>query len=299
MNRFTIPPNFELALEKDPSYAVPYVGIAQVWNGRQLFGIVPPDEARPRVKAATLKALELDSTLVEAHHMLASIRFWAECDWEAGEAAYRSVIQLNPNYPAARSGYATLLQVLGRADEAMVQIERALELEPFNEGFQGNYGRQLILTGRYDEGIAQVQNALKTAPNHPGLHTVLRDAFLAKGMYEEALAEWKALFFTPGERGLAEAMDRGYAEGGFREAVRRTAEIWAARSDVTYLPPPHGVAALFAAAGEHDQALDWLERGVQIRNINMPGAMTTNPIFDILHDDPRFQDLRRQMNLPQ
>ena len=288
---------FDLALEKDPSYAVAYVGIAQVWSRRELFGIVPPDEARPRVKAAAQQAIRLDSTLVEAQHRLASIRTWEEWDWEGGEAGYQRVIQLNPNYPAARRGYASLLEILGRLEEAMVQIERALEVDPFNEGFQGNYGAMLIRAGRYDEGIAQIQNALKTAPNAPGLHAELRDAFLAKGMNEEALTEWKWLFFAPGERGLAEAMDRGYAEGGFREAVRRTAEMWAARSDTIYVPPL-GVAALFAAAGEHDRAIDWLERGVQIRNTNIPGAISIAPIFDSLHDDPRFQALRRRMNLP-
>ena len=288
---------FDLALEIDPSYALAYVGIAQVWSRRQLFGIVPPDEARQRVKAAAQQAIQLDNTLVEAQHRLASIRTWDEWDWEGGEAGYQRVIQLNPNYPAARRGYASLLEILGRPDEAMVQIKRALELDPFNEGFQGDYGAMLIRAGRYDEGIVQIQNALKTAPNAPGLHGPLRNAFLAKGMNEEALAEWKWLFFAPGERGLAEAMDRGYAEGGFREAVRRTAEMWAARSDTIYVPP-HGVAALFAAAGEHDRAIDWLERGVQIRNTNIPGAISIGPIFDSLRDDPRFQDLRRRINLP-
>ncbi len=217
---------FELALEKDPNYALAYVGIAQVWQSRQLFGAVPPDEAGPRMKAATQQAIDLDSTLAEAHHRLASIRTWGEWDWEGGEAAYRRVIQLNPNYPPARAGYASLLRILGRPDEAIVQIERALDLDPFNEFSQSSYGMELILARRYDEAIAQLQNALKTAPNNVGLHGGLRDAFLAKGMYAEALAEWKTFFFLPGERGLPEVMERGYAEGGYREAVRRTAETW-------------------------------------------------------------------------
>ncbi len=213
-----------------------------------------------------------------------------------GEAAYRRVIQLNPNYPPARAGYASLLRILGRPDEAIVQIERALELDPFNEFSQASYGMQLILARRYDEAIAHLQNALKTAPNHVGLHGRLRDAFLAKGMYAEALAEWKTFFFLPGERGLPEVMDRGYAEGGYREDVLRTAETWAARSDTIYVPP-HGVASLFAAAGEHDRALDWLERGFDIRNPNMC-CIGVVPIFESLRDDPRFQDLLRRMNLP-
>ncbi len=91
-------------------------------------------------------------------------------------------------------------------------------------------------------------------------------------------------------------MDRGYAEGGYREAVRRTAETWAARSDTIYVPPT-GVAQLFAAAGEHDRALDWLERGFQVRH---PAITTIGvvPIYDSLRDHPRFQNLLQRMNLP-
>ena len=66
--------SFELALEKDPNYALAYVGIAQVWGSRQVFGIASPNEAGTLVEAAALKAIELDSTLAEAHHILATIR---------------------------------------------------------------------------------------------------------------------------------------------------------------------------------------------------------------------------------
>jgi tetratricopeptide (TPR) repeat protein len=287
---------FELALEKDPNYALAYTGIVRVWGSRQGLGLVSPHEARPRMKAAAQKAIELDSTLAEAHHRLASIMTWGEWDWKGGEAAYRRVIELKPNYPAARRGYSFLLMILGRPDEAMVQIERALELDPLNELFQGLHGAQLLLAERYDEAIVQLQHALKTAPNSPELHGYLRDAFMAQEMYDEALAEWKALFFTPGERGLPEIMERGYVEGGFREAARRTAETWAARSDTIYVPP-NGVAALFAAAGEDDRALDWLERGLDIHNPQMPGIAVA-PIFDSLRNNRRFQDLLRRMNLP-
>ncbi len=91
-------------------------------------------------------------------------------------------------------------------------------------------------------------------------------------------------------------MDRGYAEGGYREAVRRTAETWAARSDTIYVPP-NGVAQLFAHAGERERVLEWLEKAYEVRDPNLPGIGVI-PLFDSLRDDPRFQDLLRRMNLP-
>ncbi len=287
---------FELALEKDPNYALAYVGIARVWGSRQQMGFVLPHEAGPRAKTAAQKAIELDSTLAEAHHTLASIKVWSDWDWEGGETAFRRAIQLKPNYPAARAIYSHLLMILGRPDEAMAQIERALELDPLNGLFQGFYGMDLLMARRYDEALAQFQNTLKTAPNNPMLRTGLRDALYALGRYDEALTEVKTRFAAAGERELAEALERGYAEGGYREAMRRAAETRAARSDTTFVPPL-GLASLFAHAGETERVLEWLEKAYQERDPNLP-YIGVIPLFDIVRDDPRFQDLLLRMNLP-
>jgi len=287
---------FELALEKDPNYALAYVGIAQVWGTRGQMGFVPPHEAGPRGKAAAQKAIELDSTLAEAHHKLAAIKTWAEWDWEGGEAAFRRAIQLNPNYPAVRATYSHLLMIMGRPDEAMAQIERALELDPLNDLFQGFYGMDMLMARRYDEAIAHFRNLLERAPNNPMLRTGLREAFYARGRYDEALAELKAMFAADGERDLAEALERDYAQGGYREAMRRAAETRAARSDTTFVPPL-GLASLFAHAGETERVLEWLEKAYQERDPNLP-YIGVIPLFDIVRDDPRFQDLLLRMNLP-
>ncbi|MCH7776216.1 MAG: protein kinase [Gemmatimonadetes bacterium] len=287
---------FELALEKDPNYALAYVGIAGVWASRQQHGFAPTSEAGPRVKAAALKALELDSTVAEVHQLLGVVKLGIDWDWEGAEAAFERAIALKPNYPGARALYSYYLMILGRPDEAMAQIERAVELDPFNDLFQNFYGIDLLFARRYDEAIAQFQNALKTAPNNPMSRTGLQDAFHAKGRNQEALAEWKAMFAAEGERELEEALERGYAEGGYREAMRRAAETWAARSPGTFVPPL-GLAQLFAHAGERERVLEWLQQAYEARDPNLPGIGVI-PLFDSVRDDPRFQDLLRRMNLP-
>ncbi len=178
----------------------------------------------------------------------------------------------------------------------MAQIERALELDPFNSLFQSLYGIDLTFVRRYDDAIVVFQNALKTAPNNPMVHSGLYAAFHAKGMYDEALAEVRALFAALGDRVLEDALARGYADGGYRMAIRRAAETWAARSPTSFVPPVD-LAELFATVGEHERALEWLERGFEQRDPNMP-YVGVQPHFDSLHDDPRFQDLLRRMNLP-
>ena len=156
---------FQSALEKDPNYALAYVGIASVWYSRQQMGFVPPHEAGPRLKAATAKALELDSTLAEVHYSLAIVRGWTDWDWEGAEAEFRRAIEINPNYAHACAVYSHILMIMRRPEEALAQIERALELDPHNPMFQAFDGIRLNLLHRYDEAIVQFRAALRTTPN--------------------------------------------------------------------------------------------------------------------------------------
>ncbi len=155
---------FEMALEKDPNYALAYVGIAMVWGGRQQMGVASPSEAAPKAKAAALKAVALDDTLAEVHFKLANVKAWSDWDWAGAEREFKRAIELNPNYPDARAYYSHLLNNMRRPDEAMAQIERAMELDPFNELFQAAYAVDLLYVRRYDEAIAQCRNVLRTVP---------------------------------------------------------------------------------------------------------------------------------------
>ncbi len=114
-------------------------------------------------------------------------------------------------------------------------------------------------------------------------------------MYEEALAAAKARFAD--DREAQEALARGYAAGGYPEAMRLAAETLAARSRTTYVQPTL-IATLYAHAGNSDRALEWLEKAHEERDPVLPG-LSVAPEWDSLRDDPRFQDLLRRMNLPQ
>ncbi len=288
---------FELALEKDPDYALAYVGIARVWGGRQQMGFVPASEATPLQKVAVLKALELDDSLAEAHSALASLKTWSEWDWSTAESEFRRAIELNPSYPEVRVWYWELLDSTGRWEEGMAQMERLLELDPHNSLFQGFFGQSLVFRRRYDDAIAQLQKVIRTEPNLQLAHALLWRAFHQKRMYEEALAEAKKVFALLGYSEVAEALDRGYAQGGYAGAMRLAAETLAARSKRTYVQAMQ-IAKLYAHAGEKDRALDWLEKAYQERESRLV-YLGVVPEWDPLRDDPRFQDLLRRMNLPE
>jgi TolB-like protein len=286
---------FEFALDKDPNYAQVYAGIAMVWAGRQQQGFVSAGEATPRAKAAAAKALELDSTLAEVHYTLANIRSWIDWDWEGGEAEFRRAIELNPNYPDPRAYYSHLLYMMKRPEEAMAQIKRALELDPLNALFQAIYSMDLMYARRYDDAIALLRDTLRTSPNDLVALSTLRSAFHMKGMHKEALEVWKASCAARGDREAEEALARGFAEDGYRGALRRVAETLVARSRTTYVTSWQ-IGTLYTRAGQKDEALEWLEKAYEAHDQNMP-YIAVDPIFDILRDDPRFQDLLRRMRL--
>jgi len=286
---------FELALEKDPNYALAYVGIAQFWVGRQQQGLAPYSEAAPKAKAAILKAVELGSTLAEVHFTLALITCM-DWDWESAKTAYRRAIELNPNDPDARAFYSHFLFWMRHPEEAMEQIERALELDPFNAFFRDIYAMDLNFARRYDDAIAVLRETLRTAPNDWTALSTLRSAFHQKGMHEEALEIWKRSYAAKGDREAEEALARGYAEAGYSGALSRVADTLIARSRTTYVTSWQ-IGTLYTRAGKNDEALEWLEKAYEEHDGNMP-YLSVDPIFDGLRDDPRFQDMLRRMNLP-
>jgi serine/threonine-protein kinase len=286
---------FESALAKDPNYAKAYVGIASVWVGRQQQGYIPRSEAGPKARAAAAKALELDGTLAEVHNILAGIKTWTDWDWKSGEAEYRRAIELNPNLPDPRAPLSHLLNILKRPEEAMAQVQRALELDPLNSLFRDFYAMDLMYARRYDDAIAVLHDTLTTSPNDLVALSTLRSAYHMKHMYTEALEVWKASYAARGDQAAAEALARGFKEGGYPKALQRAAETLAARPRTAYVPAWQ-IGTLYTRAGLKEEALEWLEKAYQAHDPNMP-YISVDPIFDILRDDPRFQDLLRRMNL--
>ena len=253
---------FELALEKDPDYAPAHAGTAMLWATLQQVGAVPHAEANPKAKAAALRAVELDSSLALGHYALAVIRAWGEWDWEGADEAFRRAVELSPGDAENVAFYSLFLNIMKRPDDAMAQIERATELDPLNPTVQFLHSVNLQFVRRYDEVIAQAQKALRTAPNHLVAMWQLIEGYYAKGMYEEHLATMKAYYAAMDIKEVEDALARGYAEGGYQRAMSLAAETAAASSDKAFALPTD-IAIFFLFAGNHDRALEWLERGFE------------------------------------
>jgi TolB-like protein/Tfp pilus assembly protein PilF len=285
---------FELALKKDPNYAPAYAAIAELWAGSEKMGFTAPREAGPKAKAAALKAVELDNTLAQAHVALALVDYFYEWDWAGADLEFNRAIELNPNYPDVRALHSFYLINMGRPQEGMAEIERALELDPLNSWFQGIYADDLMFAGRDDEAIAQYRKVLRTSSGLPWVHSGLSGILFRRAKHEESLAEMKAYY--AGDREMEEALTRGYAQSGYSGAMRRGADTLVARARKTYVLPSD-VAMLYVMAGEKDQALAWLEKGLEVHDPGAPQYSIT-PDFGTLRNTPRFQALLRRMNLP-
>ena len=288
---------FDLALEKDPSYAPAYAGRAWVWIIRNQWGWSPPEEAGPKAKAAALRAIELDENSAGAHEALASVRTIIDWDWNGAWGPWRRTIELNPNVASAQALYAHFLMIMGHGEEALIHSERAVVLDPFNPMIHSWHAFVLYSRRRYDEAIAAAREALRFQPDFPvatnALWFIMHEK---KGMEREAFEAAKAFArVTYNDPRIEAALDEGYAQGGYAEAMKRGAEALIARLPQTFCLPSD-IAGFYTMAGEKNKALDWLEKGLEIHDPALP--YLGYPYFDDIRPDPRFQEFLRRMNLP-
>jgi tetratricopeptide (TPR) repeat protein len=288
---------FGLALEEDPSYAPAYVGRAWVWLVRNQFGLASPEEAGPKAKAAALRALELDENSAGAHEALASVRTFVDWDWDGARGSFLRAIELNPNVASANGVYAQFLMITGHGEEALIHSERASVLDPFNPLIQSWHSLVLYMLRRYDEAKAVAQQVRRIQPDYPVAMNVIWFIFHEeKGMEKEATEVAKALFRVVYQDPRIEAaLDEGFAQGGYAEAMRRGAEVLIARASETF-HPPSDIGILYSMAGENDKAIEWFRKCFEPHDPMLPylGGMS---FIDGLRPDPRFQDLLRKMKL--
>jgi serine/threonine protein kinase/Tfp pilus assembly protein PilF len=286
---------FDTAIAKDPSYAPAYAGRSWVWNYRNQMGYASYQEAAPKARAAALKGVELDENSAVAQTCLACVRTFIDWDWERARDSWRRALDLNPNDANSQALYAHYLLIMGRGEEALVHSRRAVGLDPFNPAVIAWHVTVLYYGRRYDEAIAAAQEGLRIQKDSPLLIGDLWSGYDMKGMKKEAFDAARALAsFFPDPK-IQAALDEGYARGGYAEAMRRGAEYSIAHLPETYCLPSQ-IAAYYATAGELNKALDWVEKGLAVHDPMLP--YLSDPVYDGIRSDPRFQNLLRKVGLP-
>jgi len=284
---------FEQAVALDPKYVQAYVGLANTYGVISSYsGGLPPKEAFPKAKAAALRALELDESLAEAHTALALVKATYEWDWAGAEREFKRALELNPNYANGRYFYAFMyLAPMGRHEEAIAEMKRALETDPLSLIINANLGEIYYYARRYDQAIEQGRRTLEIDSDFVVAHNNLKDVYEQKGMFENATAEIEKL------GGAAPLLQKAYAAAGARGYWQKRLELLLDRLKRGEYIGPAIIAKIYAQLGDKDRAFEWLEKAYADRDSDLSYLRVESP-YDPLRSDPRFQDLLRRMNFP-
>jgi serine/threonine protein kinase len=284
---------FNQTIEKDPSYALAYSGLA---DSNMYLMHLSPREAFLRAKEAATKALEIDDNLAEAHTSLAIVKMY-EWDWAATEREFKRALDLNPSEAEAHHQYSHYLNTVGRTHESLVESLRALELDPLSLPLNAHLAWHYLYARQYDPAIEQCRKTIEMDANYPPAHGFLALAYEQKGMHQEAIAEFQKTITLLGDSVQTRAeLGHAYAVAGKKEEALKIMDELKALSKETYVSS-YDVAMIYVGLDQKDQAFDWLQKAYQERfGIRY---LKVDPRLDPLRSDPRFPDLVRRVGLPQ
>jgi eukaryotic-like serine/threonine-protein kinase len=289
---------FSQATEKDPGYALAYAGLASAFVLLPQHGLPLPDEWYAKARNAATKALEIDSSLAEAHAVLGLIANDHEFDWAGAESHYRRAIELDPGYPTAHQWYAATLQYVGRFDQALSEARRAHELDPLSLIINYGLADALYMMRHYDEATRQYESTLALDPTFPWAHLGLASLYQVQGRYDQAIAECESMEHVAGNSPLSLVyLARAYAMAGRRtDAQRILNELLPLAQRGSALTC--GIGEVYYSLGNKDKAFEWFEKAYQARD-NELLSLATEPLWDGLRSDPRYASLAKKIGLRQ
>ena len=289
---------FQTAIDRDPTYAPAHAGLADAYAllGTIGYDVLPPREAMPRARAASLRALEIDGTMAEAHTALGYVKLSYEWDWDAAEEAFGHAISHNAAYAAAHLWYGHCMFAAQRLEDAARAMRRAWELDPLSVPCNLGVGWSLYYARRYDEAIAQFRKTLELAPFVPMVLYELGLSYQSIGRYDEAfLAFQKGHELSAGEAASVMLLAHlGALTGKDAEANRGLARL-EEMSKTQYVPALY-TAFVHAGRGDRDQAFAWFDRALEERSSYLV-YLAVEPALDTLRPDPRYADLLRRIGL--
>lgn len=286
---------FERAIKEDSNYALAYTGLADCYNLLNSYGVLPPKESAPLIKAAAEQALKIDDMLAEAHASLGHVKMMHDWDWQGAEREFRRAVELDHNYATAHHWYALYLRARGQFTESLEEIRQAQKLDPLSLIINTVLGAHFYYARQYDKAIEQCRATLELDPNFHVAYGVIGEAYTQKGMYREAIAELKKVIsLSSGLEGLA-MLGYTYAVAGQRNDARKVLNRLMDLSKRRYIEPA-SIAIIYTGLAEREQAFTWLERAYQDRN-ELLLMLKVDPRLDALHSDTRFAQLLERIGL--
>ena len=292
----------EQAIALDPNYALAYVMLAESYFWSAFWGSMDPREAFSRAKSAALEALRLDDTIADAHSALGTVLGSGEFDWQGAEREFRRALELSPSSAAVRYNFAWcyamwFLYPLGRVEQALTEMRRALELDPLDPFYTTLVGYLLNVTRRFEPAIAHLQHAIELDPTFFFSHWFLSVTYVHNRQFDKSIpAAERANELSGGNALTMGTLGSYYGRAGRTAEARQILEELTARRRLTYVPAS-ALAWAYIGVGELDRCLEWIAKGIEERDPLLVTALKTAPTYDRLRSHPAFPALLRKMNL--
>lgn len=248
--------DYAKSVQLDPYWAQAYVALANQPYIGALLGFRPPQPAFGQMLEAASKAVELDETLADAHSTLAMARLHTQWKWNEAEAGFRRAVQLEPNNPGVRHGFAHFLLWAGRGEESAEQCNLAQELDPFDADLLGCRAWHDLWAGQYDRAIEYARHALSFSPKQGLAWLVTGWAYEQKGMFQEAISSFQQVF--PGSLRTA-SVGHALARSGKTQAAGDLLTQLLEDSKTKYVSP-YSIAVIYAGLGDSANAVAWLDK---------------------------------------
>ena len=282
------------AIEKDPDWAPLYANMAGVWMSLAQMNFEPPGVAGPKIFENLNKALELDPDNFFVHSIIGQAAFLTEWDWKKAEMELLKALATNPNEAMSRALYAHLLGCLQRPDEALTQVELAIELDPLNPIMQVLYGAVLVFNGEYESGLVYGEKITADKPGNLMANSLIEVAAFNCRDYNKVIEAAKNILTFQGVD--FKEVDRIFGETGFVAAYEEILRQYEVLAQKQYVQPTE-LAMRYMMVDQPDKAIEWLEKGYEVRDPVMP-YLGWGYLYEPLFDNPRFIEILQKMNLP-
>jgi TolB-like protein/Flp pilus assembly protein TadD len=279
------------AVNLDPQHAASHAKLALCLQDSAFFEYLKPLEIDSRARAAAQTAVQLDEKLAEAHVALGGVNYYLGFNPGAAEEQYLRALELNPNSIDALLHVAWLFSQSGSFDDAIGPAQRAVELDPLATATHITLGQVYHLNRDYDRAIQAFEKALDLDRADPSVHYYLAWPIEQKGQHEKAITLHKyATELSGGAPLYLSALGHAYGVAGMRQEAFQILEELKQKTNTS----PYNLAVVHLGLGNHEQAIDWLEKAFEARNVPLV-YIKKGPKFDPLRDDLRFIKLLERM----
>jgi serine/threonine-protein kinase len=285
---------FKQAIEMDSNYAAAYAGLADCYVIQPAYYIALPKEAYPNARAAAKRALEINEHLAEAYASLAAVKQNYDLAWLDAEYLYKKAIKLNPNYATAHQWYGELLLFIGRFDEAIIEFDRAYEIDPLSPILNCWQASVLYYKRDFNLAVSEFKKALELQPDLTFSNLCIGFSYSHLNMHEEAIRSMQKLKTLSDDPRSVAYLGYVYANANINDKAYQILD------SLLNLPQQHlahyaaSMAVLYIGLSDHTQAFQWLETAYKEHDYDL-NIIKVDPVFDPIRSDPRFIELLNKM----